>query len=633
VDDFVGLISSTRRVSLDESHNTLIKWLETNNKSWWWDSEHWMLVCHTAALKEAHNELNCRGLFDTIAEGKDEGDQNCFAFPLYSGAWVVRRHTRSTAEHKLWFQDRSGWTCCYFNRYPYLDTVLSMDGIETSNGAYNFKQLGNIHQVLKVYGITDNISEFFNQRRAIAKKLGGSKLLVGVERIDGDPIPEGWYAGKKHWECIYSVPEPPLETFPADHVVRNVVANGKDAGWFVYSRDQWVAQPKTNMSDVLIAQGIKRGLVSSILGESVLQHWRLANLPFQPEYPGNRQWNKFAAQFSVEPKQGDHSTWDLILDHIGRGLLVNENAWCQDNGITQGAEYLKLWIAALLQYPLEPLPYLFLYNPAQDTGKSTLHEAIRLLFKDGFGVARADTSLVNQGHFNGELEGAVLCVVEEINLRTSKTAYDKVKDWVTGKTISIHIKGRTPYDTVNTTHWIQCANNPSYCPIFPGDSRIVVISVERPVNIIPKKILFDKLINETPAFLYSLLSIEIPESEDRLRLPVISTSEKEVQEELNETLIETFVKNYCWPVNGHMILFEEFCQKIQTIMTPQDAVYWTPRRIAFALPPNIIRGKVGEWNKTALGNLSWDRDVKPDGKYIRIKDRLKRVPNDIVTVH
>ena len=63
-----------------------------------------------------------------------------------------------------------------------------------------------------------------------------------------------------------------------------------------------------------------------VMGEAVGKAWRLVNLPFQPEYPGGRQWNMDAAQLVFEPatldesEQPKHPHWDKVLNHIGQDL-------------------------------------------------------------------------------------------------------------------------------------------------------------------------------------------------------------------------------------------------------------------------------------------------------------------------
>ncbi len=233
--------------------------------------------------------------------------------------------------------------------------------------------------------------------------------------------------------------------------------------------------------------------VKNIMGTSILRPWKVVNKPFQPEYTGDREWNRNAAQFRYPPSQEGselyYPNWTKILDHCGAGLdtAIAENGWAKANGILTGAEYLKIWIASLFQKPLEPLPYLFFYSFSENTGKSTFHEAVSLLLTKGY--KRADAALISQSGFNAELEGAIVCVVEETDLRINKAAYSRIKDWVTGRTISIRAMYQSPVDVPNYTHWIQCTNDATYCPIFPGDTRIVVLEVPKLEEDIPKSLL------------------------------------------------------------------------------------------------------------------------------------------------
>ena len=157
-------------------------------------------------------------------------------------------------------------------------------------------------------------------------------------------------------------------------------------------------------------------------------------------------------------------------------------------------------IAALFQEPMEPLPYLFFYGK-EDCGKSIFHEAIGLLVTKG--VGRMDTALSSSSNFNGELMGLILGVIEETNLGSQKhgAVLQRIKDLVTSKEIMIHNKHKTPMMVKNSLHMVQCANSGSFCPLFPGDTRVVVIKVNDLQEKIPKKRLIDQLILEAPAFL------------------------------------------------------------------------------------------------------------------------------------
>ena len=66
-----------------------------------------------------------------------------------------------------------------------------------------------------------------------------------------------------------------------------------------------------------------------------------------------------------------HPHWDMIFQHVGRGLdeAVAADPWCRANGVNNGATYLLYWAASLFQRPHQKLPYLFLFGP-QNAGKS-----------------------------------------------------------------------------------------------------------------------------------------------------------------------------------------------------------------------------------------------------------------------
>lgn len=614
-----NVLRSSRRHNLEPEHYRIINELEKGKKLWWWDADRHMLIAHTADLRDIPH----KGLFLTSAEGSSTGtDQNCFCFPLPGGGWICRRHTAGTPEAATWRVDRSGWTYTFYNRLPSFDMACSLLGVEGRGESFHFKNVKDCITTLASLEIVAELNEAYHARQASLKLLSDNKILMKFKQHEDDRDIPQWHGTGRFWERVFTLQKNEIDELMVDHLVRHVCANSEELGWYCKTRDTWVCQPKTNIYDVLVSSGVKKSYAQTILGNSIIQYWEQVNVPFQPEYPGNRQWNRSAAKFRCEAIEGDFSTWDVILHHLGHNLTeaVRDTEWCKDNNIIDGSNYLYCWLASLIQQPLEPLPYLFFYSEKQNTGKSTLHEALDLIFT---GYCRADIALVSSGYFNGELEGKVLCVVEEINLQKEKKAYERIKDWVTGRTITIHRKGLTPYDYTNTTHWMQCANNPSFCPIFPGDTRINVIRVNPLKKIIPKSALIKQLQGEAPAFLHELLNYELPEPSDRLRVPVLETAEKIVQQDLNRTLLEEFMDEKAKPANGYFILFSDLVDRFLSIVPPSERLYWTNRRIAFSLSSSIIRGKMGQYNQTALGNIAWiDEHTEEREPLKRVKDRL-----------
>jgi hypothetical protein len=183
--------------------------------------------------------------------------------------------------------------------------------------------------------------------------------------------------------------------------------------------------------------------------------------------------------------------------------------------------------------------------------------------------------LQNQQGFNGELEGAILCVVEETDLNRNKNAYERIKDWVTSRKFSLHIKNLTPFLVTNTLHFIHCANHRSNCPIFPGDTRITMIHVqEKPSTPIPKKVLMRQLEKEAADFLGAIIHLEIPDSDSRLNVPFIDTGDKLSAALQQRSMVHEFIDECCFPTPGKHIKLAEFHERFLAWLDPNERVNW-----------------------------------------------------------
>jgi len=625
------LTANLKYIDLSTEHRKLLEYFSAKGYSWYWDAELNMLVTHTYFLSQAHTDLKMKGVFYTNSEGKGGvNDRNCFAFPMRNGAWIVRRYHPNTQEHEFWKTDKSGWTYCFFNRIPTLDDLHKIfEGAVDSTGKYVFPRVDCIREILKYLSPTIklDVPEFAAHRQYKIKVLKDAKIAIITDKLDGETF-KGWIAQKKTWEKVIPILEEENEVQIPDNVVRHVIGAGKDAGWFVYSTG-WINEPRINISSALVSMGYPPATITEILGQCILKPWSLVVKPFQPEYTGNREWNKFGPQLLFSPAPGTFSLWTNILEHLGKNLTqsVLNHPWCKAYNITTGGEYLKYWLASMFKYPNEPLPYLFFYGP-QGSGKSTLHESIALLVNKG--VVKADNALTSQQRFNGELAGAILCAVEETNLKNSKGAYERIKEWVTGKTISIHPKTQTPFDIDNTTHWVQCANSADACPVAVGDTRICVIRVDMPLITTPKSKLQELLKIEAPAFLYELLNLEIPAPVDRLRIPLVETEEKKEEQIAGANLVEQFIYDECNLVNGHFVSYSDFIAKFHQylILKGGKIEEWSAIKIGRSIPltPNMpVKGRYTGSAMFHLGNISFDKEATEKGKFVKDGERIKLI--------
>jgi hypothetical protein len=631
-DSFEDLISQKQHIDLDDEHKKLINYLDDSGASFWWDQDHYMLVAHTYDLKCAYEELNLRGIFDTVATGRQHGvDHNCYLFPLRRGAWAVRRYTPGTNEVETWEQDGKGWTRCFLNREPDLKAVAkAFNGVEHTSGGFIFNTAEDAQKAASQLGVDLKIINRYVGRRTKMKNHKDGRLIVEVDRepLDDGGDFNGWLTDKNNtWTRIFDVKNTNIEEVDVgsyDDIIRHVVtSDGTSYGWVVRSEKQWTEEPLAHVTAALQSMGLKQTAIRTIIGNNIFKPWMLTNFPFQPEYPGDRKWNRNAAQLryvpSFEKDNLSYPHWLQILQHIGLGLndVVLENPWCINNGLLNGADYLKCWIASLFQEPFEQLPYLFLWGK-QNCGKSILHEALSLLMTQGY--KRADQALKSE--FNGELERAILCVVEETDLQQNKKAYNCIKDFVTALQISIHMKGKTPFMAPNTTHWIQCANEATACPVFDGDTRITMIHVPNLKVMVPKRNLMENLGKEAPDFLASILKLEVPYSVDRLNIPVLETEDKIQMARSSRNELQTFIAESCYHINGCMTTIAEFHEAFQKWLDPNIRYYWTKHRIGKMLPPDIPKGRNPTNSVWSYGNISLKENVEPSVRLVSKGDKL-----------
>lgn len=639
VDQFDELCGQNQRIQLDEEHQALINCLKDMNALWWWDQDNHMLVTHTVWLKKAHDALGMRGIFETASAGKDLNVQNCYAFPLRKGAWTVRRFGQGVQEHTSWSQDSSGWTRCYLNRDPdFASAAKAHGGVEDPKGGFIFYEAEQAMKAAQSLNVQLDITGRYAAREAKLDLHKDGRLVIMIERDDKDNPSDlpGWLPKKDKWIKIANcrntaAPEPEVGNY--DDMCRHIVTTaGDDNGWMIKSDGQWRNEPLTHIKLALQSNGIQPKDVVTVCGNAILRAWKLVNKPFAPEYPGDREWNRNSAQLRFAPTPDaenlSYPTWGKILTHVGQGLngAVAKNPWCKANGIITGADYLKCWICSLIKEPNQPLPYLFFYSQEQNNGKSSFHEAINLLLTKG--VARGESALTNQQGFCGELDGAILCVVEEIDLRQNKTAYNRIKDWVTAREIAIVPKGGTPYQIANTTHWVQCSNDQHSCPVFTNDSRIVMVKVPKLslTEMIPRKQLISQLEKEAPDFLSEILNIELPVSPDRLNIPVIETEEKEEAQRLSKDSLQLFLEEKCKHVPGSWVSVANMWEAFFAFLDPVEKSKWSKTSMNRQLPEQFKKGRNPKDCQFYIGNIEVEGvpvSSNPGHKYVIVDGYLR----------
>ena len=641
-DPFDSLASAIRHAPLDQTHKDTIDELSQSGFSTVWVQDHHLLQTHTCAFQQlTQNEsirkrLGLKGYFVTNSRGANPAEPNCFAFPLRGGAWKVYRFGQGVNEDVTWEQDGEGWTTCLFNHDPdFIVASRANNGAELSgNKGYHFDKAQQALQVVRSLG--DNSAELdekYLYRPTILRPDKDGRLVMRVTQEKEDPKPGGGWVKVRggYWEKVFNAKakknKDDLKEVDYDDGLRCVnTSSGESAGWFLKDDfGKWTKRTESECKMWLEDCGHSSSEVRGMLGGYIKRPWTMVTMPFDTEYPGGRQWNYNAPQYRFKPanlngEQPHHPHWDKVLQHCFCDLddEIKRLQWAQDANIRTGAEYGLAWIACCFREPFEPLPFLFFFGEERG-GKSSFHEAVSLLVTKG--VASAERSLTNQSGFNGELAGTVLAYIEESDIAKSPYAYNRIKEWLTAKVLWIRKMRTDAYPQPNMLHMVMMANNQKNCPYFPGDTRITVIEVANllPEQQIPKKILIPRLEAEAPHFMYTLLNMELPKVQDRLRLPVIDTYKKQLMANMQRTALETFIDEQCYIVPGEKILFSDFYQRFLEWMEPEERYQWSKNKVSREIPSDLPTGEIGKQHKTYVGNISWEpcENKKPTSIYTR----------------
>ena len=645
-------------IQLDDCHKRLMTDLEATGYSVYWVPDHHLLQTHTLALKQVYDKWQAdghpmRGPYSTSSTDVDP-KQNCYLRPKPDGAWVVYRFGRGVAESNLW-EDYNGKTRTTFNSYPSLrQCVMAAGGVECVNlkDGYQVNSPDKMNKAIEYLGFDFRLKGVKFEGRALGLKTrDDGKIVLTVTKQKGDEDSDffKWEKKRGTWACVLGSNRSNYEDENSllmewDNKIRalkssTLEGDGEVSGsfdrWLLKDvSGKWVQQPKENVTLVLTAEGLTSGMTVKVLGTAIMNAWVEVNKPFEPVYPGGRVWNYNAAQFRYKPavmQDGEyplHPHWDLVFDHCGKCLdyYIPNLPWCEDWQIKCGGDYLRAWVAAMIRYPYKRLPYLFMFSPSQNTGKSTFHEAIDILLTKG--VVKADRALTSAQDFNGELATAILGVIDEADIaRAGRSAYNKIKEWTTGLTLSIHAKYKEVYQQRSTLHLIQMANDRSSLPVFPGDARITAMEVYPIENEIGKDELMDLLHNEAPHFMRRLMDLPLPTLAQRWRVPVIETQDKLAAINANRDAMEIFVGDICIDAPGELVTYKEFCDRFLDGLEHHERGEWNRTTIRKAIPSHF---PVGKWhsNRVCVGNVLLDEESRSDGGGVFTLESGRLIKND-----
>ena len=180
------------------------------------------------------------------------------------------------------------------------------------------------------------------------------------------------------------------------------------------------------------------------------------------ETAGNDKLNLWRG-WAVTPKPGD---WSLLRTLIDETLC---------GGDEKSGEYVRRWIAFMLQRPAESPETAIAFRGSEGTGKGTLGRALmRIAGAHGLTVA---SSAQLAGRFNAHLRNCIFLFADEALWPGQKDAEGLLKQLVTEPVISYEAKGRDIVPGRNLVHLMLASNEKWIVPAGADARRFAVFDV------------------------------------------------------------------------------------------------------------------------------------------------------------
>lgn len=169
--------------------------------------------------------------------------------------------------------------------------------------------------------------------------------------------------------------------------------------------------------------------------------------------------------WGVEPKEGDITPWNQLLDHLF-------------NGDVEMRRWFERWAAYPIQHPGEKMnTAVVFWSSQQGVGKTLIGETIGLIYGEHFKTISA-TEL--HGSFNGWARDCQFVLGEENSSADHRADSNKLKHLITGSTVFVNEKYQPAMMMDNCVNFIFTSNHPDAFHLEAHDRRFFVWSITAP---------------------------------------------------------------------------------------------------------------------------------------------------------
>jgi hypothetical protein len=186
--------------------------------------------------------------------------------------------------------------------------------------------------------------------------------------------------------------------------------------------------------------------------------------PGKPEFFDN-QLNRWRG-WGCEPKPGDTTPWEKLLDSLFRGDKAAQ-------------KWFEQWCAYPIQHPGAKLAHaVILWGAVQGTGKTTIGETLGRIYGDNFSVIREEQL---HAPFNDWAADKQFILADEITGTGDKRTHaDRLKLMVTGSTIHVNKKFEPQYTLRDSINYLFTSNHCNSFYVEDSDRRFFVWEVNGP---------------------------------------------------------------------------------------------------------------------------------------------------------
>jgi hypothetical protein len=167
----------------------------------------------------------------------------------------------------------------------------------------------------------------------------------------------------------------------------------------------------------------------------------------------------------------------LRIDAMGCSVLLHHLRQVVCGGDETVFQWLMAWLSDIVQNPTNRKPTSVVLRGTEGCGKSIVGDVMRVILGGRYAVAISDRNQL-VGNFNGLLANRLLIQCEEVSFGGDRVAAERLKDLISGTTITVNEKYAPAYSVENHARLIFSTNSRFSHAVSANDRRYAILDVD-----------------------------------------------------------------------------------------------------------------------------------------------------------